>query len=155
MWCTRPVDASREAKSGHNQIKLDIFGLEGTEVRCKLTKQVQNKVERGKIVRRSRLRSIFTLRKFTIYVSLFLCFVRLISPLPSGITCLSNLRYVLGFDAKLGNSSWSERWADGGWDYWGRSLSDLISAWITVRSSQSRNCHFLLLYSRKPQKRLE
>ena len=39
------MDASREAKSGQNQIKLDIFGLEGTEVRCKLTKQVQNKVE--------------------------------------------------------------------------------------------------------------
>jgi hypothetical protein len=132
--------------------KLDTFGLGGTEVRCKLNK---TRLRGEKIVRRSRLRSIYSLRKFSMYVSLFIVFVRLISPLPSGITCLSNLRYVLGFEAKLGNSSWSERWADGGWDHWGRSLSDLISAWITVRSSQSMNCHFLLLYSRKPQKRLE
>ena len=106
-------------------------------------------------MRRSRLRSIFTLRKFSIYVSLFLCFVRLISPLPSGITCLSNQKKHEGFEAKLGNSSSSERWADGGWDHWGRSLSDLISAWIIAWSSQSMNCHFLLLYSRKPHKRLE
>ena len=106
-------------------------------------------------MRRSRLRSIFTLRKFSIYVSLFLCFVRLISPLPSGITCLSNQKKHEGFEAKLGNSSSSVRWDDGGWDHRGRSLGDLTSAWMIAWSSQPRNCHFLCFISRKPHERSE
>ena len=132
-----PVDASREAKSGQNQIKLDIFGLGGTEVRCKLNKTRSRGRE---IVRRSRLKSIF--------VFLFLCFICYISPLPSCITCLSNQKKHEGFEAKLGNSSSSLRRDDGGWDHRGRSLGDLTSARMIACSSQSRNCHFLCFISR-------